>query len=334
MNRCFASGRVPQIVAGPIKIGSVPARFDCRPLDDAKMRQAEAAVRRRYQQQYRPSRIFVSFECDRVLLVDRVEWLFGSAREQRLNIAELTPIGGAGGREYDWVSLQAERTGGGSQSGAVQVGWHHQRLSASKVDLEMVRTTMATTIRELALAGTLGISSGWASASGEQRIETIGVFGAATTPSDRTADLANRNRPLLVAEFFERAYLGSRASREQPEFIPLELAFESLPSVPSGAADGSPDPQQRALFVRQFEARYPGSEGWFRELELALAARLGGPELISWLVNIASNGSETEQGLAVAALVAITGWDARRDAAGNPQSTARAAQSYAAECRR
>jgi len=123
--------------------------------------------------------------------------------------------------------------------------------------------------------------------------------------------------------------------------LPLELASEPLDKIWSslllahGIPSGSKAPEgARALFADSFGATFESAPGWLRELYLGLATDYGSLELAPALARLAEHAPAGEQVLAVNALAALTGWDERFDAAGNPREVSVVAAAYAAECAR
>jgi hypothetical protein len=88
----------------------------------------------------------------------------------------------------------------------------------------------------------------------------------------------------------------------------------------------------RDLIATRVLNEFQAAPGWVRELYLVLAARLGSAPLIPMLVEVARQNQHGQAELAVTALAAITGWDARFDAQHSPRPSADVAEDYEREC--
>lgn len=138
----------------------------------------------------------------------------------------------------------------------------------------------------------------------------------------------------------ERGFAGADASATQLESLPLRAIGERIEQALNKVAwqPGPVDPDVRAFFVERSLAASPQHRTWWiRERLVALAPAAGTPALVPSLIAAAADtatdaSAARTRGLALAALAALTGVDARQDAHGAPRSEAEAAAAYAAAC--
>jgi len=137
----------------------------------------------------------------------------------------------------------------------------------------------------------------------------------------------------------ERSYTGSGG--EQLHSMPvaeitatLQPVIEALPWRSAAIDDDA-----RAFFVSRFLAAGPDRAAWWvKERLVVLAADVGTSALVPRLVALAQDirvdaSVQRTREHALAALAALTGFDARRDSQGTPVSTATAAATYARACK-
>jgi hypothetical protein len=215
-------------------------------------------------------------------------------------------------------------------------------VPAAPVDaaLERVRTALTARIREIEPPPTPGRRGGGGFSSS-------GSFHVAITLTDEHG------------YELRGAFTGPESSGTQAAYLPLRVAAEALgpvlrPLVPAG---GPINDEDRALFVETFTAaRATFSEQftwWVRERYVAMASRLGTPalarDLLALLAELTPDpdderertpilalrpGSEDRtRVLAVTALAALTGWDARHHLDGTPRPLDHVTADYLAECR-
>ena len=187
---------------------------------------------------------------------------------------------------------------------------------------------MAAAIREIPLSGFLPGGSGHSGGAQEFVRLSVNGYSMLRTPGGLPPDVQVRSR----------SFTGSRDSTAQTDYLPLELALEPLGKVLDGLAFGAElgslkrQAEARALFVTSFQSSFEPSPGWLRELYLALASRYGALDVAPALSNLALADAEREQVLALNALAAVTGWDARYDERAAARAVSVAAAAYAVEC--
>lgn len=137
----------------------------------------------------------------------------------------------------------------------------------------------------------------------------------------------------------EHAYTGYPGNRNQAEYLGLRAAMPALaPITALASAPGTPTADARALFADRFGAAVRSFDDdfywWVKERYVDLARHLGTPPAIPGLltrlhVTKPDDRSQVDtRANAVAALAAITGWDARRET----KSIEDAAARYLAAC--
>jgi hypothetical protein len=115
------------------------------------------------------------------------------------------------------------------------------------------------------------------------------------------------------------------------ERVPVQFAWQALAVLLPEATVNTAEPADRALLREVWSQQT--SRSWYAEQGLlALASEAGSPELIPYLVSALDSELPRTQELSVAALAAITGWDARRDATGSPRSLPEVVADYRREC--
>lgn len=115
------------------------------------------------------------------------------------------------------------------------------------------------------------------------------------------------------------------------ERVPIQFAWQVLAALLPDATVNTADPADRALLQEVWVEH--ASRSWYAEQGLlALASGAGSPELIPYLVTALDSELPRTQELSVAALAAITGWDARRDATGSLRPLPEVVADYRREC--
>lgn len=131
-----------------------------------------------------------------------------------------------------------------------------------------------------------------------------------------------------------RAYSGYAGSFRAVERVPVSVAWQALTDLaPVEASQDTAEPLDRDLLFKVWSQTR--QRPWFAEralLQMAKAA--GSPRLIPLIVPALDSDEPQMQQLAVAALAAITGWDARRDANGVERPWPDVVSDYARECSR
>lgn len=115
------------------------------------------------------------------------------------------------------------------------------------------------------------------------------------------------------------------------ERVPVQFAWQALAVLLPEATGNTAEAADRAL-LREVWSEHT-SRSWYAEQGLlALASGAGSPELIPYLVSALDSELPRTQELSVAALAAITGWDARLDATGSPRPLPEVVADYRREC--
>lgn len=138
----------------------------------------------------------------------------------------------------------------------------------------------------------------------------------------------------------EKQYTGYAGSSNQDEYLGLEVALAALaPITALEAKSGTPTVEDKEFFARQFNAAVPRFDTelywWVMERLVAMAKHLGSAEVIDGLLTRLDVTTQERSKIdaradAVAALAAITGWDATE---GGKKTVEQAAASYRATCR-
>jgi hypothetical protein len=140
------------------------------------------------------------------------------------------------------------------------------------------------------------------------------VLSITTNQTDDDEEVELRTSGLGV-EDLARQWQGYRATDSEAERAPIELAFDALAGLLSGAAQVTPDEQDRNLLADSWDSRFPHA-WWVEEGLLDLASVLATHRLLPKAAAALSSPREGEQTRAVRALAAITGHDRIRDAHG------------------
>ncbi len=330
-NRCGSPGSTaPAARAEPGALGT-PSELGCRAVSERDLSRTQAVLEGRYRALAHPSRVFISFECDPIRVPSELDLDVAHGERQELSLLRILPEGDRvravglrvraverSDRAYDYRA--AERF-------EIRVGSAKLERALLQPELDRARAAMAATIREVPLADFLSSASGESGAEEYLRTSVRGL-----------SKMSTPDEPSSLREW-GRSYLGPRSSRAQAEYLPLELAFESLTRVDGALAfeppaASPPQDELRSLFDTSFRATFERAPVWLRELYLSLAPRFGSLGLAPQLAALAVGGAEPERVLAVNALAAVTGWDARFDEQGRPRDVPAAAALYAAECAR
>jgi hypothetical protein len=138
----------------------------------------------------------------------------------------------------------------------------------------------------------------------------------------------------------ERSFTGYGGSSGQEEHLPMSIANEALSAIVDAAgAEAAPvDDDARAFFARRLrraEAFEPA--WWVRERLGLLAASFGSGAVLGPLLAMAQAtpgdaSVERSRALALGALAALSGWDARLDPVVGRRSDRQAAEAYAEAC--
>ena len=133
---------------------------------------------------------------------------------------------------------------------------------------------------------------------------------------------------------FDRHYAGYVGNVDANERVPVQLAWQALEAVlPAATPRDSADSNDRVLLRTIWAGS--ASTTWYGEQGLlALATSAGSQELITPITRALGNPSPFTRGLAVSALAAITGWDARRDESGAVRPLEAVVADYQRECAR
>jgi hypothetical protein len=125
-----------------------------------------------------------------------------------------------------------------------------------------------------------------------------------------------------------RQWQGYGGTESRPEVAPIELAFQALWDVASGAAPATAGEADRQLLAEAWAAPMPHA-WWTRQGLLDMASVVGSAPVLPDILASLMGPNESEQVLAVRALAAITGRDHVHDARG----TVRPLAAIVADCR-
>jgi hypothetical protein len=115
------------------------------------------------------------------------------------------------------------------------------------------------------------------------------------------------------------------------ERVPVQFAWQALAVLLPEATANTAEAADRALLWEVWSEH--ASRSWYAEQGLlALASGAGSPELIPYLMSALDSELPRTRALSVAALAAITGWDARRDATGSLRPLPEVVADYRREC--
>jgi hypothetical protein len=222
--------------------------------------------------------------------------------------------GGNGGLTLRSMSTQADP---GSRDGAdAKVIFQHSSVEPLRAHhtIDTIRAALASTI----------------------------VKGTPSTKDDPPSEAMTMTTARLSIEIYlhdaagaraERAYSGYFGSFRAAERMPVGVAWQALSSGMTSAtgAQSTPEDADRELLLRVWSKTR--QRPWFAERALLqMAAVAGSPPLVPLIVPALSSEAPRMQQLAVAALAAISGWDARRDANGNERPWAEVVADYKREC--
>src|ERR1019366_4199283 len=168
-----------------------------------------------------------------------------------------------------------------------------------------------------------------------------------TSVAEEEGDQRLHLRPITftTGNAFERAHVEDASGRaldrawfgypgnDQPERLSIELALATLErSLPRKFVVRAPPEEDGRLPSAAWKAE---GTPWFADDPLlSLAASLGSPELLDRIIARLGSKKTNVQALAVDALAAITGWDARKDASGNARPLPEVVADYRGECTR
>jgi hypothetical protein len=132
----------------------------------------------------------------------------------------------------------------------------------------------------------------------------------------------------------ERTFAGYVGNLDAIDRVPVQLAWQSLAAaLPESPPTRAVEEADRALLRAVWSDR--AVRPWYAEQGLlALATGAGSPELLPHLVAALDSEQPYLRELAVTALAAVTGWDARFDAAGAPRPLDAVVAEYRHECTR
>jgi hypothetical protein len=130
----------------------------------------------------------------------------------------------------------------------------------------------------------------------------------------------------------ERAYAGYVGSFRAFERVPVAVAWRALAAMaPSEAPPETVEEADRQLLQRVWQRT--SARPWYAEQALlGMAAVAGSPDLIDRIVPALGSDLPRTQELAVSALAAITGWDARIDVDGRDRPLSDVVRDYRREC--
>ena len=135
----------------------------------------------------------------------------------------------------------------------------------------------------------------------------------------------------LEGEILARQWTGYPGT-DQPDRLSVELALETLIQAVAPVFVARPVTEDDRLFLAD---AWDGDTPWFAEVPLlTLAGAAGSPALLRAIVARLDSKDVEVQRLAVVALVAITGWDLRKDGDGNARPLADIVADYRRACLR
>jgi hypothetical protein len=294
-------------------------------MDGAALRWAESTLRSRYERVVTHSRLFVDFRCDPVSeRPSEIVFESGYGHGQNLVLWRLTRNDSEERYRAQGISFRWTRGGYSEYSYPIAEDFElrlaHGEIPSSVIDphLERSRTAVAAILHEIELIPPPGAG--------------LGMRGRFST-----SDTHLLIRFASSGAALERRYTGYEGPRAQSDLLPLRLAHDPLLKATSTLPweSTAPTDEDRAFFVDRFLASFGPEQGWWvRERFLALASRLGTPELIPALLTAAAKPEGREPVQAINALAAITGWDIRYDGKGKPRPPVEVAREYASECER
>jgi hypothetical protein len=140
-----------------------------------------------------------------------------------------------------------------------------------------------------------------------------------------------RVRDVRGAEL-HRHYAGYVGNVDAHERVPVQLAWQAIEAllpatIPHGVADAGDRALLRTVWAGSASSTWYGEQGL-----LALASSAGSQELIAPITTALGNPSPFTRGLAVSALAAVTGWDARREDSGGVRPLDAVVADYQREC--
>lgn len=319
-DRCYPKGRPP-----PAPPPRLPAPLPCRARDPGVEQPLAALLASRYRPTGKGSRIDVRFGCDwleegiRRVVIER-----GALHARTLEIWQLTRAEARPPR-YDVVGIAYERR---------PMHWMGEplfqvargALLAADVEaaLPEVRAALVAEMREVFPR--------------LPRMRWGFMRGSPSHTAVRVEDAAGRA--------IELRHVGQETSGKQGRFLPAQRALERLaPLLEPFSWERRPaDEGMRALFTERFllaeESFRELGAWWTPERWAGLSRWLGTPALIPSLLRLLpippekkdDSRAQDNREAALAALAALTGWDARVAADGTKRSPEEAARDYLEAC--
>lgn len=286
----------------------------CNPLEQSLVNGVERILRKRFQPTMTMHKLVIDYGCDSMSDVRDIDFEDGSGHGGSLRIFHLTREPGDPGK-YDVRAI--------GYSGYYNTGIAYARgtIDAKKLEaaLAAVRIAMIATLHDVSL----------------YRDNSIGLGSISMSSHDfhlriRLADSTEK--------FLDRTFSGYQSSYEQELRLPMELAAEPIVSALGKVTFTADAPTQadRELFASHFLATFERKSAWWvTERMLELAPTLGTAEIIPAIIDWLVRGDPNEPRIretAVAALVAITGLDLRKDEGSSDRPLEEVIADYVREC--
>ena len=288
----------------------------CDAFDAGEISRVEAQVRKNLVVYEKPSRLVIDFGCDEAYGTTR-ELVFesGSGHGGSLDLVRLKNEGSVY-RIRRISSLHYDRK---------RLGIEVAELPAPTVDALIEKTRVAMLaqphfIRLLDPSGAIGLGTvSFTSNDFHLRLAIVDTGGRST----------------------ERSFTGYDSSMEQETIVPMRLATEPLEKLLSTAAfrPSAIEDEDREFFTAELVRQLKATPNWWvRERYLEIAKTLGTKAALPTLATLAAapvrdGASEARtRELVIDAVAAISGWDPRRDEAGQMLSSVEAAAAVAREC--
>lgn len=306
----------PRVPAAPAPKATEPS---CNLLPEKAVIDVEKTLRTRFAPTSTTHKLVVDFGCDEVDDdVRTIEFEDGSGHGGSLRIFRLTALPGPTPR-YDVRAI--------AYASYYNAGFAFARTEIDGTNLvhalEKVRVAMVARLHDVMLLAANG---------------SIGGLSASFSSNDFHLRIRLED---TMSRALDRSFTGYDSSYDQESRLPMQLASEPVLAAIAGVqfAPGVPTAQDRELFQTHFARTFAAVVPWWiAERMLEMAPTLGSnqlvPAIISWLKHSDPKGSGMERirGKAVAALVAITGLDLRKDAEGADRPLEEVVREYVAEC--
>ncbi|HEU4409733.1 MAG TPA: hypothetical protein VFS43_31050 [Polyangiaceae bacterium] len=311
----------PPAAVPPESPASVAGR--CRPPSAEAKAPVRARLLRAFEREHDGSRVDVWFGCDRLgPEVDEIVFERGSGHGGSLELWRLRRAR-EGRPRYELLGL-------GAQAYHVRPGEPAAQAFRGEVDagrveaaLPSVRAALVALPREIEAPPPPGYL----------------IRGMRYVTSSNDVHVSVELRDAAGARL-ERSFTGYGGSSGQEEHLPMSIAGEALSAIVDGAGAeaASVDEEARAFFAGRLRRAAASEPYWWVGERLALlAASFGSAAALGPLLSMARAPAgdasvERSRGLALDALAALSGWDARRGEGGVRRPDGQAAEAYAEAC--